>query len=146
MSWSRSLVKQTIEEYKDSLTKISNQDKKIDEFVVFDFNDYFLFDEDLSPYIIIGENLKSQLGDYIELDSNLSQITYCEYQDSQYQVFNLKLVPKFKAGDIAKETATGAIYKIQEVLTHCYKISSNKGNEEEEGFIGIHMQTRLQLE
>lgn len=146
MSWSRSLVKQNIEEYKDSLTKISNQDKKIDEFVVFDFNDYFLFDEDLSPYIIIGENLKSKLGDYIEIDSNLSQITYCEYQDSEYQVFNLKLVPIFKAGDTVKETATGATYKIQEVLPHCYKITFNNGDEVEEGFIGIHMQTRLQLE
>lgn len=75
MSWSHSLVAENLKDGKDAMITLQNESQSLSESVVYDYNDYFLFDEDNSPYLIIGENLKTQVGDFIDIDGNLAQVT-----------------------------------------------------------------------
>lgn len=143
MSWSRSLVIDNLKEGVNDMISLANQDKKIQESVLFDYNDYFLFEEEMSPYLIIGKDLKTQLGDFVEIDANLYQVVSYDYEDDIYQVFNLKCIAKFKSGVDTVEMSTGKKYTILEVLTHCYKIQNDVDGE---GFVPLHMQNKLQLE
>lgn len=127
MSWSHSLIRDTLEEFKAEVQLMTNLTVKTTFNALLDYHQEVLEDDDYEPFFMMGVNLPVRLGDKIKI-KNLEAIAKSwDYQDSYYQIINLEFIPLFKVGDIVHDASTEQ-FLIKEVTKRFYRFTDLQGN------------------
>ena len=126
MSWSQSLIKETISDASSPIIKVEQGDNTFKaKFELYLDN---LKDNDYSPFYLIGKNLTFKVGSNIKLNNYEATIVNYQYDDGQYQVVDITIKPIFNVDDLIKDTITKAKYKITDIKEHYYE-AINADNE-----------------
>lgn len=128
MSWSHSLIKDTLNEFKHEIQEMTNLTSQVEFKALLDFHEEVLEDEDYEPYFITGKNLPVKRGDKILIKTLEAIALNWDYQDEIYQIINVEFNPFFKAGDIVSD-ATKSQFKITQVTKRFYRLTNLDGSD-----------------
>jgi hypothetical protein len=128
MSWSHSLIKETLEEFKDEIQEMTNVTSTVKFQALLDYHEEALDESDYEPFFITGENLPVNLGDKIQIKTLEATALSWDYQDSTYQIINVEFTPFFQVDDIVTDV-TQEQFKISEVTKRFYRFTKVDGTE-----------------